>query len=145
MNSSTTETLSQQRRTLLLINGTGFAVWELAQLELLRTNLSADMVWTTISLTGAIIWAVTLFLLMRFGPNSKIPKVRLAALNDELALQNRYKAFQTGFFFAVGMAGGLYMLAGVIEFVARDALLLVLVAGVTSATYRFAFLEADSE
>ena len=145
MNSSTTETLSQQRRTLLLINGTGFAVWELAQLDMLRANVPADMVWTMISLSGAILWAVTLFLLMRFGPNGKIPKVRLAALNDELALQNRYKAFQTGFFFAVGVAGGLYMLAGVIEFVARDALLLVLVAGVTSATYRFAFLEGDSE
>jgi len=145
MNSSTTETLSQQRRTLLLINGTGFAVWELAQLDMLRANVPADMVWTTISLAGAVVWAVTLFLLMRFGPNGKIPKVRLAALNDELALLNRYKAFQTGFFFAVGMAGCLYMLAGAIEFAVRDVLLLVLVAGVTSATYRFAFLEGDSE
>lgn len=145
MNTLTTEKLSKQRRNLIFVNGTAFAVWELTSLEMLRSAIDAVLVWSIISLAGAAVWTATLFFLMRFSSDGKLPKASIKALNDELAQQNRLRAYQIGFFFAIFTAGLIYMVAGKIDFIVRDVLLIILVAGVTSATYRFAMLEGESE
>ena len=141
----TYDMLSRRRRFLLFVNGAAFALWQLAQLEALTSVIAADTQLELISLLGAFIWISSLFLLLRFSPKNGLSENELAALNDELVRHNRLIGFQAGFFASIAMAGGLYMLAGYVSFFTRDVLILVLVAGVCTAIFSFAWLEGRGD
>ncbi len=139
------ENKARQRRWLLTLSALAFAVFQLPRLSFAGQTGLPQSILSAAELTGAIVFLASLVAVSRLFGKGKLSKAALSVLNDELVQKNRSKAYAIGFFTTVFMAAGLQALGGWVPLQAKDALLLVLVAGVCSATLSFAVLEGQSE
>lgn len=102
---------------------------------------------SAVKLSAWFVWALALLLLLATGGGLLRHRKLRGLLNDELTRQHRTRAYVTGFWAAAGACILLY-LVGMFEPVSgREAIHIILSAGVGAALLTFAILErrtADS-
>lgn len=92
------ERFDSLRTRLLIWTTVGFAIWYgMNILTDLTTMAAARFFVTLLGLIASVVWMTTLIKLLRLAKTiQKAPNLR-HALNDELFLHNKGKAFETGY------------------------------------------------
>lgn len=140
-----TDDLSRFRRQLLIASGLSFAVWQLVQLDMINLWLPSKGPMIILGTIGLVIWVATLVgLLTRFAGSRLGPAAR-AALTDERTDAIRHKAMLAGYAAMLVMIVILTLANYLGTVSTKDALILLLVTGVSGALLSFGWLDRDVE
>ena len=94
-----------------------------------------------VRLSAWLAWVLALLLMLATGGGLLRHRRLRGLLNDELARQNRRAGYETGFWAAVGACVGLYVVAMFEAVDGREAVHIVLSAGIAAALLTFAARE----
>ena len=140
-----TDHLSRFRRQLLIASGLSFAVWQLVQLDMINLWLPSKGPMIILGTIGLVVWVATLVgLLTRFA-GSRLGPAERAALTDELTDAIRHKAMLAGYAAMLVMIVILTLANYLGTVSTKDALILMLVTGVSGALLSFGWLDRDVE
>ena len=136
------EKLSERRRWLLVVLGVSFLIWQLMDLEIVGAAGPGFQVAIMIAGTlAALVWIAALgILLLNFRKRQSADPAR-EALEDELVRANRRTAFAAGYGAMMLVAAGLFIASIFQDVITKDALNAVLVAGIVTPLFAFAWLE----
>lgn len=136
------EKLSERRRWLLVTMGISFLIWQVADLDV--TENLEGMARGGFAITGtvsALVWLAALILLFVSFRRPSTEARSHAALEDELVKANRRIAFAAGYAAMMLAAAGLFLTSIFADLLTKDALNAVLVAGIVTPMFAFAWLE----
>lgn len=130
---------SRKRTILVAFAALTFTVIHLAvRSPFVDGSLTADYA------NAEVMWAVNAFALLLLlatgGGLLNRPEIRFL-VNDEVARENYRSAVGAGYWAAMTTAMGLFVAPGAERFTARDAVFLIVTAGVGMALLAFAYLE----
>lgn len=101
---NTIDQLIQKRANLMIYAALAFSLWQFSWIGKDYFNTSDNLYKTIFDvsyLLGSIAWALWTFWFWKLGNQIK-KTAQPSAFNDELTLQNRLKAWKTGYFVLVG-------------------------------------------
>jgi hypothetical protein len=129
--------LSRRRARLLGVLGLLFLAGQAVYFGEGRMDRAVDQV----RISAWLVWAAMLLIVFAFGGGWLRGGSVRALMEDELTRQNRLRAASAGFWAAMIAAIGLYGLSLIEPLTGREAIHILLTAGVAAALLRFAQLE----
>ncbi|WP_300378121.1 hypothetical protein [Henriciella sp.] len=137
-----TEKLSERRRWLLVLLGLSFLVWQLTDLEITE---SVQTAWRgpvlATGLVASLIWISALILLLLNFRKRAMTSISHEILEDELVRANRRSAFAVGYGMMMLAAAVCFIVTRYADLTAKDAVNIILVAGIVMPMFAFAWLE----
>ncbi|MEQ8557685.1 MAG: hypothetical protein RIB03_05155 [Henriciella sp.] len=137
-----TERLSGRRRWLLILLGAAFIVWVVTDMEIVEAYAANGHAW--VSLLGALAGIVWLLGMLIFGwtfTRAKLDPASQAILEDELVAANRKSAFSIAYAVQILVTVALFIATWFAELNAKDAITFILVTGIVTPMFTFAWLE----
>ena len=136
------EKQSNRRAFLLMFLASTFLIWQVPAMDFLeRMSQGTQRAVDIVAVIGGLLWVVALIALMVTGGRKTGSPATRAALEDELVQANRQTAFRTGYFAMLGTTTAMFGVAMFGDPSPRDLVHIILVAGVVTPMYAFAFLE----
>lgn len=136
------ERISRSRARLFALQGVMFIVWQAFFFAGRVENPMRDV--TVVKISAWLVWVVALLLLLATGGALlRGPGVR-HLLNDELTRANRARAFVVGFWASALAAVALYIVTMFEPVSGREAIHIILSAGIGAALLTFAARERRS-
>lgn len=136
--------IGRRRARLFAVQSVLFISWQ----ALFFSGPAEDPLRTVsaVKISAWFVWALVLLLLLATGGGFRHRRLR-GLLNDELTRQNRTKGYVTGFWVAAATCIALYLVGMFDPVSGREAIHIILSAGIGAALLTFALLErrtADS-
>ncbi|MEO1029061.1 MAG: hypothetical protein AAFX02_08405 [Pseudomonadota bacterium] len=136
------EKQSNRRAFLMMFLASTFLIWQVPAMDFLeRMSHGTQRLVDIVAVIGGLLWVVALVGLVRFGGRKTGPAETRAALEDELVQANRATAFRVGYFAMLVATTAMFALAMFGDPSPRDVAHIILIAGVVTPMYAFAFLE----
>lgn len=138
------EKYSRRRQRLLVFMACAFLVWQFAGLEIFNDFAGGDRRFVrVISLLAFAFWAGVLVWLVAGKAMRGASASAQTALNDELVRANRARAFATGYWAMLVVAGIVFAASMFFDIRANEAAQIILVSGVVAPMFAFAWLEGQ--
>jgi hypothetical protein len=136
-----TEILAQRRRWLLIAAALGTLLWQGCELVIALAHASVPV--PTLRLVGLAGFLIFIGAVVGLGFWADEAREQ-AGLEDEMTRHNRLRAFTTGFWAMLAVAGCQFAAGGFVALPGAEAARLVVVAGIVAPLLRFAFLERSA-
>ena len=139
------ERFSRRRRRILMAQGLLFLIWQ-ASFYAWGAETDGTRLVDQVKVSAWAVWVLALLLMMATGGGWIHGREIRRLMNDEVAIDNRRRGQQFGFF-AAALAGlGVYAVNQFVEPIGTlDAIHAVLTIGVGAAILRYALLERRAE
>jgi len=139
----TIDTLTRNRRNLMIGIALTFAIWQIPQMDMLSNlNTSLKSILTGIGTIGGLAWVLMMvFLVIIQKRLTRASSDTKAALEDELVTANRLNAVKFGYIILFGLTAVLFALCQFVEISGTDVARALMIAGVCAPLLSFGFME----
>lgn len=136
------EKLGRRRSRVMLVQALLFVSWQ----GLFFSGHAEEPVRTVteVKISAWMVWAILLLVLLATGGGLIRGRKVRALLDDELTRAHRTRAYVYGFWVAMGSALGLYAIGLVEPMSAREAIHIILSAGIGTGLLLFSLLDRRS-
>jgi hypothetical protein len=131
------EVLARRRNRLLVVNATGFVIWQAGSFGPHLAGRPAAPLIIGIGLVGFVLWALSLALLWRPVGDAR----SRAALDDELTRHHWLQSMLAGYWVMLGVAAAGLAVTSLVAIPAVLVLRMLVVVGVAAPLLRFVVLE----
>jgi hypothetical protein len=132
-----TDGLARRRNRLVVLNATGFVLWQASSFQPHLAGPSGTQVIVAIGLAAFALWAVSFALLLRPVADAR----SRAVLDDELTRHNQLQAFLAGYWAMLFLAAAGLALTSFVPLPAVLVLRVLVIVGVAAPLLRFVVLE----
>ena len=132
-----TEGLARRRNRLLILNATGFVLWQASSFGPYLAGRPGAPLVVVIGLAAFVLWAVSFALILRPVADARTR----AALDDELTRHHQLQAFLSGYWAMLFAAAAGLALSSFVPLPALLVLRVLVIIGVAAPLLRFVVLE----